>query len=152
MKRLPLLCSFILFVLLCASVTYWVLQWTAPATRALQVRAPSEPTLPDIAAAAQLFGGASAAATITPLQLSGIIYASKASERVAIIATEAKPARALRLHAEVVPGVTIHQINQRSVIISEPSGQRELPLPALSTPQQPSVPTASEPAKTSAPR
>jgi general secretion pathway protein C len=133
MKRLPLLCSFILFILLCASVTYWVLQWTAPATRALQVRAPSEPTLPDIAAAAQLFGGASAAATITPLQLSGIIYASKASERVAIIATEAKPARALRLHAEVAPGIIIKQINQRSVVVLENSQQRVIPLPKLSS-------------------
>ena len=112
MKRLPLLCSFILFILLCASVTYWVLQWTAPATRALQVRAPSEPTLPDIAAAAQLFGGASAAATVTPLQLSGIIYASKASERVAIITSDAKPARALGMNAEVAPGIIIKQINQ----------------------------------------
>jgi general secretion pathway protein C len=133
MKRLPLLCSFILFILLCASVTYWVLQWTAPATRALQVTAPSEPTLPDIAAAAQLFGGASAAATITPLQLSGIIYASKASERVAIIATEAKPARALRLHAEVAPGIIIKQINQRSVVVLENSQQRVIPLPKLSS-------------------
>jgi general secretion pathway protein C len=133
MKRLPLLCSFILFILLCASVTYWVLQWTAPATRALQLRAPSEPTLPDIAAAAQLFGGASAAATITPLQLSGIIYASKASERVAIIATEAKPARALRLHAEVAPGIIIKQINQRSVVVLENSQQRVIPLPKLSS-------------------
>jgi general secretion pathway protein C len=133
MKRLPLLCSFILFILLCASVTYWVLQWTAPATRALQVTAPSEPTLPDIAAAAQLFGGASAAATVTPLQLSGIIYASKASERVAIIATEAKPARALRLHAEVAPGIIIKQINQRSVVVLENSQQRVIPLPKLSS-------------------
>lgn len=133
MKRLPLLCSFILFILLCASVTYWVLQWTAPATRALQVRAPSEPTLPDISAAAQLFGGASSATTVTPLQLSGIIYASKASERVAIIAAEAKPARALRLYAEVVPGITIHQINQRSVVVLENSQQRVIPLPKLSS-------------------
>jgi general secretion pathway protein C len=128
MKRLPLLCSFVLFILLCASVTYWVLQWTAPATRALQVIAPSEPTHPDISAAVQLFGGASAAATVTPLQLSGIVYASKASERVAIIATEAKPARALRLHAEVVPGVSIQQINQSSVEILEHGQLREIRL------------------------
>jgi general secretion pathway protein C len=133
MKRLPLLCSFILFILLCTSVTYWLLQWLAPATRTLQPVASTELPLPDISAAAQLFGGASAVATVTPLQLSGIIYASKASERVAIIATEAKPARTLRLHAEVVPGVTIHQINQRSVVVLENSQQRVIPLPKLSS-------------------
>jgi len=133
MKRLPLLCSFILFILLCASVTYWVLQWTAPATRALQVRAPSEPTLPDIAAAAQLFGGASAAATITPLQLSGIIYSAIPGERVAIITSDAKPARALGMNAEVAPGIIIKQINQRSVVVLENSQQRVIPLPKLSS-------------------
>ncbi len=133
MKRLPLLCSFILFILLCASVTYWVLQWTAPATRALQLRAPSEPTLPDIAAAAQLFGGASAAATITPLQLSGIIYSAIPGERVAIITSDAKPARALGMNAEVAPGIIIKQINQRSVVVLENSQQRVIPLPKLSS-------------------
>ena len=133
MKRLPLLCSFILFILLCASVTYWVLQWTAPATRALQLRAPSEPTLPDIAAAAQLFGGASAAATITPLQLSGIIYSAIPGERVAIITSDAKPARALGINAEVAPGIIIKQINQRSVVVLENSQQRVIPLPKLSS-------------------
>ena len=133
MKRLPLLCSFILFILLCASVTYWVLQWTAPATRALQVRAPSEPTLPDIAAAAQLFGGASAAATITPLQLSGIIYSAIPGERVAIITSDAKPARALGINAEVAPGIIIKQIIQRSVVVLENSQQRVIPLPKLSS-------------------
>lgn len=133
MKRLPLLCSFILFILLCASVTYWVLQWTAPATRAFQVRAPSEPTLPDISAAALLFGGASAAATITPLQLSGIIYSAIPGERVAIITSDAKPARALGMNAEVAPGIIIKQINQRSVVVLENSQQRVIPLPKLSS-------------------
>jgi hypothetical protein len=99
----------------------------------LQVRAPSEPTLPDIAAAAQLFGGASAAATITPLQLSGIIYSAIPGERVAIITSDAKPARALRLHAEVAPGIIIKQINQRSVVVLENSQQRVIPLPKLSS-------------------
>ena len=133
MKRLPLMCSFILFILLCASVTYWLLQWMVPTTRTLQAVAPAEPALPELSAATQLFGGASTEATSAPLQLSGIIYASKASERVAIIATEAKPARALRLHAEVAPGIIIKQINQRSVVVLENSQQRVIPLPKLSS-------------------
>ncbi|MFM7485162.1 MAG: type II secretion system protein N [Burkholderiaceae bacterium] len=152
MKRLPLLCSFVLFILLCASVTYWLLQWMAPSTRTLQVVAPAEPALPELSAATQLFGGASTEATSTPLQLSGIIYSRTPGERVAIITSDAKPARALGMNAEVAPGIIIKQINQRSVIISEQTSQREIQLTVPATTQQTATPTATEPAKTSPPR
>jgi len=133
MKRLPLLCSFVLFILLCASVTYWLLQWMAPSTRTLQVVAPAEPALPELSAATQLFGGASTEATSTPLQLSGIIYSRTPGERVAIITSDAKPARALGMNAEVAPGIIIKQINQRSVVVLENGQQRVIPLSKLSS-------------------
>jgi len=133
MKRLPLLCSFVLFILLSASVTYWLLQWMAPSTRTLQVVAPAEPALPELSAATQLFGGASTEATSTPLQLSGIIYSRTPGERVAIITSDAKPARALGMNAEVAPGIIIKQINQRSVVVLENGQQRVIPLSKLSS-------------------
>ena len=132
MKRLPLLCSFVLFIMLCASVTYWLLQWMVPTTRTLQAVAPAEPALPELSAATQLFGGASTEATSAQLQLSGIIYSAIPGERVAIITSDAKPARALGMNAEVAPGIIIKQINQRSVVVLENSQQRVIPLPKLS--------------------
>ena len=35
MKRLPVLLAFVLFLVLCASQTYWVLQLVAPPPRAV---------------------------------------------------------------------------------------------------------------------
>jgi general secretion pathway protein C len=129
MKRLPIIFSFLLFLALCASMTYWWLQWMAPATRPLIAPVAAERALPAMAAAANLFGGNAEAVVTVQVQLSGIIMANRGADSLAIIALPGKPARALRVNAEVIEGLVIKQINPRNVVLSERGVDREVPLP-----------------------
>ena len=132
MKRLPLFTSFLLFLALCGSLAYWLLQWMAPDTRPLVMPAPVEPAPPAMSAASNLFGGTAELVVSTPIQLKGIIRAANPRDSVAIIAIEGKPARALRVNAEVMSGLVIKQINSNSVVLADQAGKREIPLPAFS--------------------
>jgi len=128
MKRLPTLTSFIMFLLLCASITYWLLQWMAPATRPLVIPAQAERALPNMSAAANLFGGITEVVSAVPIQLKGIIQSAKTSESVAIIVLEGKPARFLTVNAEVSSGITIKEINARSIVLDDHGAEREVTL------------------------
>jgi general secretion pathway protein C len=129
MKRLPVIASFLLFLMLCASITYWLLQWMAPSTRPLIVPMPVERALPEMSAAAILFGGNAEAISAISVQLSGIIMANRGADSVAIIALPGKPARSLHLNAEVIEGLVVKKINSRSVVLSERGVDREVRLP-----------------------
>lgn len=129
MKRLPVIANFLLFLMLCASITYWVLQWMAPSTRPLIVPMPVERALPEMSAAANLFGGNAEAISAISVQLSGIIMANRGADSVAIIALPGKPARSLHVNAEVIEGLVVKKINSRSVVLSERGVDREVRLP-----------------------
>lgn len=131
MQRASLMASFLLFLLLCASVAYWLLDWLAPEPRAVAAPPQAERTLPPVTAAASLFGGQPQAG-MANVQLRGIIHAGRAESSVAIIAAEDKPVRALRIDSEVLPGLTVKQINARTVVLSERGVERELSLPPFS--------------------
>jgi len=129
MKRLPVIASFLLLMMLCASITYWLLQWMAPSTRPLIVPMPVERALPDMSAAANLFGGNAEAISAISVKLSGIIMANRGADSVAIIALPGKPARSLHVNAEVIEGLVVKKINSRSVVLSERGVDREVRLP-----------------------
>ncbi len=127
MQRAPAILTWVLLAALCASLAYWVLQWFAPAPRAVAAPPESARPQPAVAAAAVLFGGRPQEAGGAQLQLRGIVFAGPAS--VAIITAEGKPARALAVNAEVLPGLTVKQIAARTVLLSERGTERELSLP-----------------------
>jgi general secretion pathway protein C len=129
MKRLPVIAGFLLFLMLCASITYWLLQWMEPSTRPLIVPMPVERALPEMSAAANLFGGNAEAISAISVQLSGIIMADRGADSVAIIALPGKPARSLHVNAEVIEGLVVKKINSRSVVLSERGVDREVRLP-----------------------
>ena len=148
MKRMPLVFSFLLFLALSATLAYWSVQWTAPAPRAVSAPPKSERTTPPISAAASLFGGRSPGSAIANVQLRGVVHSSSLSDSVAIIAVEGKSPRALTVNSEIVPGVIVKQILNKTVVVSEKGAERELSLPAFaaqesnSTMPQASTPTA----------
>ena len=161
MKRLPIISSFLLFLMLCASVTYWLLQWMTPSTRQLVMPAQAERTLPSMSAAANLFGGTSEVVSAIPVHLKGIIRAPRPSDSVAIIALEGKPARALRVNAEVANGIVVKEISVRSVVLSDHGVEREVRLPQFSSKSEPdgangsprnAVPMEQAPSTTSEPQ
>ncbi len=101
----------------------------APATRPLIAPVAAERALPPMAAAANLFGGNAEAVPTVEVQLSGIIMAKRGADSLAIIALPGKPARALRVNAEVIEGLVIKQINPRNIVLSERGVDREVRLP-----------------------
>jgi len=131
MKRLPALLSLLLFLALCASVAYWLLQWLAPAPRPVAAPPVAQRPVPPLSAAYTLFGG-NPQSGATTVQLRGIIHSGRAADSVAIIAVEGKPPRALHVRSEVTPGVELKEIRTRAVILAERGGDREVMLPEFS--------------------
>jgi general secretion pathway protein C len=147
MKRWPILTSFILFVGLCASVTFWTLQFFKPVVR--PVAAPKQQTVavanPD--ALFGLFGGrAAAAAAATNFQLKGVVVADNESESVAILVPDGKPAIAVRVDAEAAPGVTVKEVHPKYVLLSEGGAIKRVELPVTAPPARMEAPLAASPA------
>lgn len=128
-QRAPVIASFLLFLLLCASVAYWLLQWLAPEPRPVAAPPQAERSLPPVAAASNLFGGRPEGGGMANVQLRGIIRSGRPGGSVAIVAAEGKPTRALPVDAEVLPGLTVKEINARTVVLSDRGTERELSLP-----------------------
>lgn len=158
LKRLPALTAVALFVALCASATYWALQWLAPTPRAVAAPVVSERAMPAVASAANLFGGATKGGAMVNVQLRGILHAGRESGSVAILTADGKPPMFFRLNAEVMPGVTVKAIHAKTVVLSDRGVERELALPAFATqegaaggapqrpvPEQPAAPQPTQP-------
>lgn len=158
LKRLPALTAVALFVALCASATYWALQWLAPTPRAVAAPVVSERAIPAVASAANLFGGATKGGAMVNVQLRGILHAGRESGSVAILTADGKPPMFFRLNAEVMPGVTVKAIHAKTVVLSDRGVERELALPAFATqegaaggapqrpvPEQPAAPQPTQP-------
>ena len=119
-KRSPLLASFMLFLALCASITYWTIQFMKPPPRPLAVPVAGGPIEIPLEVAAGLFGGRAAkVAVASNFQLKGVIFAANAIDGVAILGADGKPPVASRVNAEVVPGVTVKEVHRQYVLLNE---------------------------------
>lgn len=130
MKRLPLVASFLLFILLCASIAYWGLQLFKPPLR--PVAAPPHAAKSDInpEAAATLFGGrAGKVAVASNYQLKGVVMSGSADESIAILSADGKPAQAVRVDAEVAPGVIVKEVHRDYVLLSDSGAVKRVELP-----------------------
>lgn len=130
MRRLPLVASFLLFILLCASAAYWAMQLFKPPLR--PVTAPPRTAQPEIRpqAAAGLFGARSrAVAAASNYQLRGVIFSGNPRDSVAIISADGKPAQAFRVETEIVPGVTVKEVHRGYVLIAEGGTTKRIELP-----------------------
>ena len=130
MKRLPLIASFVLFIALCASAAYWAMQLFKPPVRAVVAAPQMSQPAPRLDAAASLLGGRSTAVVASNFQLKGVVVASNATESVAILAANGKPAQAVRANEEVLPGVTVKEVHDRYVLLSEGGVIKRVELPA----------------------
>lgn len=118
MKRAPLIVSFILFLALCASAAYWVLQFIQPKARPMIAPPESTTITPPLSAAATLLGGKANKSPSSDYQLSGIIMANNPAERVAIIASQGQAAHAYRIHAQLSSGTELAEINKDHVLLA----------------------------------
>ena len=99
MKRISFTLSFTLFIALCASLSFWLLQLMTPEVRHVVAPIQAKPVA-DVASVAGLFGGA--ATVSTNYQLKGIVMANPASQSGAILNVDSQPAQAFRLNAEYI--------------------------------------------------
>lgn len=130
MKRMPLIVSFLLFIALCASIAYWALQLFKPPSR--PVAAPPRIAQADVSpdAAAALFGGRPGkVAVASNYQLKGVILSGTASDSVAILSANGKPAQAVAVGVELMPGVTVKEVHREYVLLSEGGAVKRVELP-----------------------
>jgi general secretion pathway protein C len=150
MKRLPLLVSFIAVVALSASLAYWTLQWFAPPQRPIAAVPASAAPEANVEAAAGLFGGQQVSVAPSNYRLKGVVAAANGRRSAAIIEVDGKPARALAVGGEVVPGVTVKQIEPRYVLLSEGGVVKRVEL-ALESAKADGAPAQPMPAPVTAP-
>ncbi|WP_420472899.1 type II secretion system protein N [Noviherbaspirillum sp. ST9] len=130
MRRLPQIVSFLLFIALCASVAYWAMQLFKPPVRpvAAPPRAAQAEIRPD--AAAGLFGKSTRNAEMASnYQLRGVIFSGSPRNSVAIISADGKPAQAIGVDEEIVPGVTIKEVHRDHVLLLEGGANKRVDLP-----------------------
>lgn len=119
-KRLPILLSFVLFLALCASTTYWVLLFMKPPQRPLASVAQPVDQVISLEAAEALFGGRAAkVAMANNFQLKGVVAAGDGYEGVAIIGIDGKPPVASRVNSELQPGVRVKEVHPRYVLLTD---------------------------------
>lgn len=120
MKRWPLLTSFVLFIALCVSATYWGMQLLKPPARPVAAPPPAVQAPPDPRAAAVLFGGRQGpVAVATNYQLRGVVSSGTSGESVAILSADGKPPEAVRANREIQPGVLVKEVHPRYVLLQE---------------------------------
>lgn len=131
-KRMPVVSSFVLFLLLCASVTYWVLEYMKPPQRAVAATGTNAAAEAPLEAASSLFGGSAAKVAMAGnFQLKGVVVAGNANESIAILAADGKPPQSARVNTEVQPGVTIKEVHGHYVLLSERGVTRRVDLQEL---------------------
>ena len=130
MKRLPVLVSFILFIALCASITYWAMRLLKPPVRPIIAPPPIARLEVNMTAATGLFGGRPAAAAVASnFQLKGVVVAANPEDSAAVLSTDGKPPQSIPLNAEVTPGVILKEVHAKYVLLLEGATTKRVDLP-----------------------
>ncbi len=129
-KRLPLIVSFVLFMLLCGSATFWFIHlFKTPAARPVAAIPTNSSGEISIDAATRLFGGQLTVATASNYQLKGVIAGRDGTYGAAIIVADGKPAQALPVGRELSPGVSLKEVHPQYVMLSENGALKRINLP-----------------------
>jgi general secretion pathway protein C len=129
MKRMPQITSFVLFIALCVSAAYWAMQLFNPPVRAVAAPPRKEQPMPSLDAATNLLGGHATAVVASNFQLKGVVMASVPEESVAILVANGKKPQAVRTNAEVLPGVTVKEVQRDHVLLSDGGVIKRVELP-----------------------
>ena len=132
-ERLPNTVSFLFFIGVWVSLSFWLQQWLSPPVQPMQLFPMAEQIIPPLSSAANLFGGSEQSSMLANVQLNGVIRSNSSKDSIVIIATDGGPSRALRLNSEIMPGIVVKSINARSVILSGNGTEREITLPAFAS-------------------
>ncbi|NSX17384.1 MULTISPECIES: type II secretion system protein N [Cupriavidus] len=144
---LPRLASVVLFIALCALLTYWVLTFSAmrtiPVPKSARV---AQTEAVETGAVATLFGG-SAQAGPSNVQLLGVVAELGGGASAAIVSIDGGPAKAVRMGADLAPQIRLVEVRQRGVVIERNGVRQEIVLP-LQTGATRGAPRAASPLPT----
>lgn len=131
-RRQAMLASFLLFLLLCASIAYWGMQMFKPTARPVAPAPQTQAAAINTASAATLFGGKTggAASNAGNFQLQGLVLASSLANTSVIMSVDGKPAQAFRGNQEIAPGVKVKEVHPGYVVLDDNGASRRVELPA----------------------
>ena len=130
MKRWPLLATFILFIALCVSAAFWVMQLFKPPVRSVAAIPQVAQPVVQLDAASSLFGGKAAEVVVaTNFQLTGVVVAPDPQDSIAILVTDTKPPQSVRVNTEIMPGVTVKEVFKTHVLLLERGVVKRVDLP-----------------------
>jgi general secretion pathway protein C len=129
-KRWNMAVTFVLFLALCMTLTYWAMQIFQPTQRQLVEPVSAAADNINLDAAAGLFGGRGVKpGTAANYQLKGIVLASDPAQSVAILVENGKPPRAVRADGEIAPNVRVKEVQRLYVLLSEGGAVTRIDLP-----------------------
>ena len=122
--------SVLLAVLLVASVTDWLLTFSARRTsiepvRVLDASAVEPAQVTDVMPVARLFGAASASEA-GGIRALGVMAEGGSGRGIAVLGVEGKPAKSYRSGDLVAPGVILKEVKKDGVVISRAGVAQEL--------------------------
>lgn len=130
MKRLPLLMSFLMFVLLCMSLSYWGMQVFKPKVRSVNAPVNTNTIEPGEGQWGSLFGrNPLAEAAVSNYQLKGVVVAAHALDSAAILSVDGKPSQTIAVGKELSPGVILQEVHATHIAISEAGVIKRVDLP-----------------------
>ncbi len=118
-----------MFIALCVSAAYWAMQLFKPPQRVVAAPPQATQAPPKLDAAAGLLGGHTTTVVASNFQLKGVVMASNPAESVAILAANGKKPQAVRTDEEVLPGVTVKEVQRDHVLLSEGGVVKRVELP-----------------------
>lgn len=138
-KRLPLLASFVLFLVLCASAAYWGMQLFKPKSREpAPAPAPVAQAEIPLDGAVGLFGGKPAAvAAASNYQLKGVVAASSPQRGYALLSADGGTPQAVAAGKPLrgsdgrpLENVLLQEVHAQYVMLSEGGVSKRLDMPA----------------------
>lgn len=135
MKRLPLLLSFVMFVLLFMSLSYWGMQAFKPKVRSVTAPTNTSSFEPGVGQWGSVFGrNPLAEVAASNYQLKGVVAAGSLRDSAAILSADGKPAQTIGLGKELSPGVILQEVHETYILISESGVTKRVDLPQTSPP------------------
>jgi general secretion pathway protein C len=141
----------LLTAMILASSAYWVMRLRKPP--AVDVSATSIPATPTatMSATEALFGERPAAlSSIRDLRVSGVVIDATPAESIAIVIDGEQPGRAVRVGADIVPGIRLTEVHRRYIVLSDGTGNTRINLPESAT-QETAAPQTAQDASPTAP-
>ncbi len=130
MKRLPLLMSFVMFVLLCMSLSFWGMQVFKPKVRSVNAPVNTNTVEPGEGQWGSLFGrNPLAEAVVSNYQLKGVVVAAHALDSAAILSADGKSPQTIAVGKELSPGVILQEVHTTHIVISEAGAIKRVDLP-----------------------